>query len=299
MNDAATSQITGGCHCGEIRYEARGPIDHLTHCHCTICRAFGGTLMSWITVDQSRFRISSGTPKLYFSSPNGQREFCEDCGAHLTFRRRDVRKTIDIAIGTLDKPGNFPPDNQIWGHERLPFLSDMNCLPLSMDGGVSGQDASSVTPTEHVVASSRPGQIQTTHHSGVEIRDSRDIACDEIVRLYQANGWSAANKPEQLYRGLMNSSALVTARIEDRLVGLTNAITDGHLVVYYPHMLVDPDYQGSGIGQLMMQSLQARYSHMHQQVLIAYGSAVDFYSRCGFRQAGDNVPMRICDADDA
>jgi GNAT superfamily N-acetyltransferase len=32
-------------------------------------------------------------------------------------------------------------------------------------------------------------------------------------------------------------------------VGLGNAISDGALVVYYPHMLVLPEYQGRGIGR--------------------------------------------------
>ncbi|GAL03228.1 histone acetyltransferase HPA2 and related acetyltransferases [Photobacterium aphoticum] len=39
----------------------------------------------------------------------------------------------------------------------------------------------------------------------------------------------------------------MTARLNGRLVGIGNAISDGHLVVYYPHMLVHPDVQGQGI----------------------------------------------------
>ena len=67
----------------------------------------------------------------------------------------------------------------------------------------------------------------------------------EVIALYRANHWSSAEKPEKLLPALRNSHTLVTARIDGRLVGLGNAISDGHLVVYYPHMLVHPEFHGS------------------------------------------------------
>jgi hypothetical protein len=47
----------------------------------------------------------------------------------------------------------------------------------------------------------------------------------------------------------MGSHSLVTAWDDDRLVGLGNAISDGHLVVYYPHLLVHPDYQAEALAR--------------------------------------------------
>ena len=76
-------------------------------------------------------------------------------------------------------------------------------------------------------------------------------------------------------------------------MGLGNAISDGHLVVYYPHMLVHPDYQRQGIGKKMMLAMQTRYSGFHQQMLTADGGAVDFYRALGFERAGKTQPMWI------
>jgi len=81
------------------------------------------------------------------------------------------------------------------------------------------------------------------------ISDTRQIRLEDIIPLYRANDWSAASKPELLYKGLMNSHSLVSAWHKTTLVGLGNAISDGYLVVYYPHLLVPPDYHGNGIGQ--------------------------------------------------
>ena len=85
----------------------------------------------------------------------------------------------------------------------------------------------------------------------------------------------------------------MTARIAGRLVGIGNAISDGSLVVYYPHMLVHPDFQRKGIGKKMMEAMQAVYSGFHQQMLTADGKAVPFYQELGFVQAGKTVPMWI------
>ena len=71
---------------------------------------------------------------------------------------------------------------------------------------------------------------------------------------------------------------------DGRLLGLGNAISDGHLVVYYPHMLVHPEVQGQGIGRLLMNALQAQYAGFHQQMLTADGRAIAFYEGLGFTE---------------
>ena len=127
----------------------------------------------------------------------------------------------------------------------------------------------------------------------IQYQETRDIALESILALYKANKWSAAEKPEQLYNALMASHSLVTAWDEGRLVGLGNAITDGYLVVYYPHLLVLPKYQRHGIGTKLIKMLMHRYLGFHQQVLIADIRAVEFYKKCGFHKTGKAEPMWI------
>jgi GNAT superfamily N-acetyltransferase len=126
-----------------------------------------------------------------------------------------------------------------------------------------------------------------------EVSLEDDIETTEVIELYRANGWSSAEKPEKLMPALKNSDALVTARISGKLVGIGNAISDGSLVVYYPHLLVHPDHQGRGIGRAMMTLLQQRYASFHQQMLTADAGAVEFYRSLGFERAGKTVPMWI------
>ena len=127
----------------------------------------------------------------------------------------------------------------------------------------------------------------------LEVSLQDDIENDEVIELYKANDWSSAEKPEKLIPALKNSDALVTARISGKLVGIGNAISDGSLVVYYPHMLVHPDHKGKGIGRSMMNLLQKRYNSFHQQMLNADKDAIGFYKSLGFERAGKTVPMWI------
>lgn len=132
----------------------------------------------------------------------------------------------------------------------------------------------------------------------IEYRDSKDLPYTQVMALYQANEWSAANKPDALCAALQNSHTVITAWDDIQLVGLANAISDGYLVVYYPHLLVMPDYQGQGIGRRIMELMHQRYGHFHQQILVAERAAVGFYQKCGLAIAGKTQSMWIYDGDE-
>lgn len=127
----------------------------------------------------------------------------------------------------------------------------------------------------------------------IHISETKEIEKFKIISLYKANEWSSANKPDELYKGLINSHTLITAWSNDELVGLGNAISDGHLVVYYPHLLVHPDFHGRGIGGMIMKRMQEIYADFHMQMLTADGKAIDFYKKVGFERAGQTEPMWI------
>ena len=133
-------------------------------------------------------------------------------------------------------------------------------------------------------------------HSGtpaVAISSADTIEEAEVIALYRAVGWSSADKPAQLLAGLRGSHTLVTARAAGRLVGLGNALSDGHLVVYFPHLLVHPDVQRQGVGRLLLQTLLTRYQGFHMQMLTADAESVAFYRSLGFVQAGGTIPMWV------
>src|SRR6185503_12947204 len=140
--------------------------------------------------------------------------------------------------------------------------------------------------------------MSTTNSNDIRYSDTCDLPLESVLALYRANDWSAAEKPALLHKALLGSHSLVTAWDGARLVGLGNAISDGWLVVYYPHLLVLPEYQRRGIGTELMRRLLARYGGFHQHILVADGRALDFYRKCGFARAGKTESMWIYAGDD-
>lgn len=127
----------------------------------------------------------------------------------------------------------------------------------------------------------------------ITIKETNEVKPEDVVAIYHANNWSSAQKPEKLFNALLNSHSFVTAWDDEKLIGLGNALSDGYLVVYYPHLIVHPDYQGKSVGKLILNKLQEKYGMFHQQILVADGKAIDFYEKCGFECAGETKSMWI------
>ena len=134
--------------------------------------------------------------------------------------------------------------------------------------------------------------------SSIEFRFDKQLQRDQVLALYRACRWSAAEKPDQLLAALAGSDSVVSAWQGGRLIGLGNAISDGAMVVYYPHLLVDPEHQRAGIGRQIMEHLRERYRAFHQQVLLSVDDAFDFYQRLGFQDTRGVRPMWIYQGSD-
>lgn len=120
----------------------------------------------------------------------------------------------------------------------------------------------------------------------------------DVISLYAANNWSSAREPDSLMAALRGSHHVECAYSGNRLVGLANAISDGSLVVYYPHLLVHPDCQGKGVGRKLISRMFDKYSSFHQQTLLAVADAAEFYERVGFKRTDAVVPMWIYEGGD-
>jgi hypothetical protein len=123
--------ITGGCHCGAIRYEARG--EALTHalCHCSDCRRHAGApMVGWTMYPEAAVTVTRGTPRIYASSEHGRRHFCPECGTGLFYANAAILQgIIDVQSATYDDPAAIPPRIHIQTAERLPWMTRLHELP--------------------------------------------------------------------------------------------------------------------------------------------------------------------------
>ncbi|MCQ4158411.1 GFA family protein [Roseomonas sp. GC11] len=122
--------LHGGCHCGELRYEAGGTPYHITFCHCADCRrSSGAPLLAWFSVPASQFRLTRGSLAFYASSPGARRGFCPACGASLTYQNDQHPHEVDITAASLDDPAAITPEDHLWFASRLPWMVPGDTLP--------------------------------------------------------------------------------------------------------------------------------------------------------------------------
>ncbi len=101
---------TGGCLCGEVRYEAKVSTSENWYCHCRMCQKSTGSVISTSAiVPKAQLRITKGDPKFYQSSRSVERGFCPNCGSPMFFRPAN-EDWISILSGTLDDPELAPPE---------------------------------------------------------------------------------------------------------------------------------------------------------------------------------------------
>jgi hypothetical protein len=117
-------KLQGGCYCGQVRYVAEGDPMLKAQCHCRECQYIsGGAPNMFMVMPAAGFSYTKGTPKQSSRSDlEGAvtREFCADCGTHLTTLRPDLSAAI-LKIGTLDDPSLFAPKIAIFTVDKQPF----------------------------------------------------------------------------------------------------------------------------------------------------------------------------------
>ena len=101
MSEASPTR-TGGCLCGAVRYEVRGPLRPVVMCHCTQCRRMTGHVIAATGARHADFQLLAERMLGWFaSSAEARRGFCTQCGSTL-FWQGEGRYYVSIAAGTLD-----------------------------------------------------------------------------------------------------------------------------------------------------------------------------------------------------
>ena len=119
-----TKTITGGCLCGEIRYECQGDPVRAFICHCIDCQRFTGSAFSpELFFPKESFRLLSGTPSGHAiaaeSGNMNERQFCSHCGASLFAVLEKYPDWISVTAGSLDDKTAFKPSLHVWTRSQM------------------------------------------------------------------------------------------------------------------------------------------------------------------------------------
>lgn len=119
--------------------------------------------------------------------------------------------------------------------------------------------------------------------AGLRVRESRDIAPDELLVLMDACG----NEPalldsERVEQTIENSSYIVHARnANGSLIAYLSAFSDSARAVYLADLMVHPGWRRRGLGRRLMQHLEAHFDGV-PIVLDADAPAQPFFEKLGY-----------------
>ena len=119
-------KIEGGCYCGAVRYRAHGEPMMRAQCHCRECQYIAGGMPNVIMgMPASGFAYTKGAGKPFKRADLENavtREFCAECGTHLTTRIPRDPSVVILKVGTLDDPSQYGgPQAVIWTADAQPF----------------------------------------------------------------------------------------------------------------------------------------------------------------------------------
>jgi hypothetical protein len=126
--------MEGGCYCGAVRYATEGKPMLKAQCHCRECQYIsGGAPNMFMVVPREGFHFTKGEPKRFSRDDIENavtREFCAECGTHLTTLRPDLDAVI-LKVGTLDDPSLFgTPKMAIFTVDKQDFHHIPDGLPV-------------------------------------------------------------------------------------------------------------------------------------------------------------------------
>lgn len=122
------------------------------------------------------------------------------------------------------------------------------------------------------------------------------IELEEVLRLYEAVGWSAyTRQPDALMEAIRKSTWVITARSGEHLVGLIRTLSDYRAVNYIQDIIVDPAFQGQGIGRALVERIISRFSDARTHILLTDDEDRQhhFYQALGFKDIASLKKSRL------
>jgi len=121
----------------------------------------------------------------------------------------------------------------------------------------------------------------------------REPTVSEYQRLRRAVGWSDVSD-EGVGAGLKNALYSVVVLRDKKPIGCGRVVGDGGIYFYVQDIMVLPEYQGLGLGRLIMDKVMDYLKGGAKQGafvgLMAAKGVARFYERYGFKVRPDDAP---------
>ena len=121
----------------------------------------------------------------------------------------------------------------------------------------------------------------------------KDLPVEQLYHLFLSVGWASEDKPsydipddwlEKFNVPYINSTIVISAWDNERLVGTVRAISDKFCRSVIYDLVVDPEYQGKGIGKELIKRC-VEHNPNSQWLLETSEKNIGFYEKVGFKRS--------------
>lgn len=122
-----------------------------------------------------------------------------------------------------------------------------------------------------------------------------NITADEFIDILKRSTLDErrpVNNRERIQKMLDECNILVTAWDEDKLVGVSRALSDFSFCCYLSDLAVDREYQHKGIGKKLIEETHHVSGPLATLILLAAPAAASYYPKIGMEQFKDCFIIR-------
>jgi len=117
------------------------------------------------------------------------------------------------------------------------------------------------------------------------VNDSPDV--DEFIDVLVSSSLAKRRPVEDraCIQGMLeNANLIVTARRDNKLIGIARSMTDFHYACYLSDIAVDLAHQHKGIGKQLIERTRQQLGEHCKLILLSAPDATDYYPKIGFSQ---------------
>lgn len=127
-----------------------------------------------------------------------------------------------------------------------------------------------------------------------DIKIEYDIKINEFLEMVESVGWNTYTE-KQVEKAINNTMYMVKVLIDGKLAGIGRVVGDYSIVCMLSDICVKPEYQGNGIGQMIVNRLRESIEENIQDgekmqiELTPTAGNEKFYQKCGFKYKPEKI----------
>ncbi|CAM1333014.1 GNAT family N-acetyltransferase [Tenacibaculum aestuariivivum] len=115
----------------------------------------------------------------------------------------------------------------------------------------------------------------------------------EIIEVYDSSGINRPTKDsERITKMYANSNLIITAWLNNELIGISRSITDFCYACYLSDLAVKSEYQKEGIGKRLIELTEKEIGKETALILLSAQNAMEYYPKIGFDKIDNGFIIR-------